>query len=205
MSDPNPDLQALKQGDEGAWWQAFHTHWRFAYHAALNARAGTTHEEAEDLGMEAFHDLIECIETVKTADGLKPLLVVIAQRRAFSLVRFEAAVKRPKIAVHLDALPAHEADQILNREMADDPRAATEAAELLAVLHEALQCVDATTRELLVGQAVEGLTTQELSLRFDLPAGTVSTKLARGLRSVRASLKRSPKLLKELREFLRFN
>jgi RNA polymerase sigma factor (sigma-70 family) len=203
VADSLPDLRDLQRGDENAWTDAFHFLWPCAYHAALNARGGTTPEEAEDLAIEAMRQLVGCIDTVKTAEGLKALLVVITRRRAISLVRSENAVKRPRVAVHLDALPGREAEQIVNREDTTGPRTEAEAAELLALLNKALNGLDVTARELILAQAVEGLTNRELSERFNLPQGTVSVKIMRGLQCLRLRLKETPGLLKELEAFLR--
>jgi RNA polymerase sigma factor (sigma-70 family) len=198
-----PDLRDLQRGDERAWTRAFESLWRLACHAVLGSGAGLDQDESEDAAIEALTKLVSRIDTVTSADGLKALLVTIARRHAISLARRKAAAKRPEVAVHLDALPDHEAEHVLNRQGRGDARGETDAAELLALLHEALKGVDATTRELLLAQTVDGLTTRELAERFNLPPGTVSVKIMRGLQRIRQRLKESPGLMKELEAFLR--
>lgn len=203
MPDANPDLRALKQGDERAWDQAFQTLWRFAYYAALVPQADLTPDEAEDIAIDALAKLVPRIGTVATTEQLKALVVTIAQRQAISLARRKSAAKRPEIAVHLSALAEPEREQILNRGIPDNPLSETDSAELLALLHQTLSEVDATTRGLFLAHHTEGLTFGELSRKFNLPLGTVSVKMARGLQRIRLRLKESPALLKELAAFLR--
>ena len=203
MPDTVADLAALKQGDERAWRQAFEALWGCAMHAALRAPAGLAADEAEDVAMEAFTQLVPHIGAVSTPGQLKALLVTIAHRQAISLARRKSAAKRPDIAVHLESLPDGQGEALLNRGLRENPFSEVEAAELLDLLHQSLAETDPATRQLLAGQHFEGLTINELSRRTGLPAGTVSVKLARGLRRIRARLEESPRLLKELRAFLR--
>lgn len=203
MRDPVSDLQALKSGDEQAWTQAFHTLWRFAYHAALSPRAGLDPDEAEDVAMEAITKLVPRVGTVADLDELQALLVTIAHRQAISRARRKSAAKRPQFAVHLDALPEPEGEQLLDRGPPDCALSETDIAELLALLHRALSSVDATTRQLLMGHHVEGLRVRELSEKLGLPQGTVTVLMARGLQRIRQALRQSPHLMKQLQVYLR--
>lgn len=202
MSDP-PDLQKLKRGEQHAWTDAFYHLWPIAYHAALASSAGLTPDEAEDVAIEALTQLVAGIDSVTTEAGLKALTAVISRRQAISLARRKAAAKRPEIGVHLDALTECEGERILHPQSQDGAFSESDATELLQILHRSLLAEDAATRELLVAHHLDGMTIRELSGKTGLPAGTVSTKLARGLQRIRANLQRSPRLLKELREFLR--
>ncbi len=205
MSDTIPDLQALQQGDERAWTQAFHALWPCAYHAALAAGAGLTPDEAEDVAIEALTQLVACIASVTSEGGLKALTATISRRQAISLARRKSAAKRPEIGLHLDAPTESEKEPPLPDQTRDGALSESDAAELLQLLHQTLAAEDETTRQLLIAHHLDGLTIRELSGKTGLPAGTVSTRLARGLQSVRVNLQRSPRLLKELRAFLRFN
>lgn len=205
MSDTLPDLQELKRGEQYAWTQAFHCFWPVAYHAALASSAGLTPEEAEDVAIEALTQLVACIDSVTSESGLKALTATISRRLTISLARRKSAAKRPEIGVHLDAMTEGEGEHLLPRQTRDGSLTESDLAELLQLLHRTLSTEDETTRQLLLSHHLDGLTIRELSEKTGLPSGTVSTKLARGLHSIRANLQRSPRLLKELREFLRFN
>jgi RNA polymerase sigma factor (sigma-70 family) len=203
MLDSNLDLQELRRGDDGAWTQAFETLWGFAYHAALNPQAALTPDEAEDVAVDALAKLVPRIGNVASWEHVKALVVTIAHRQAVSLARRKSAAKRPDVAVHLDALPDGVSESLLNRELPDNPFTELQAAELLALLQQALGSLDATTRHLLTGHHLEGLTFRELSQKLNLPPGTVSVKIARGLERIRLRLRETPRLLKELQAFLR--
>ena len=202
MSDP-PDLQELKRGEQHAWTGAFCHLWPVAYHAALASSAGLTPDEAEDVAIEALTQLVACIDSVTSESGLKALTATISRRQAISLARRKSAAKRPEIGVHLDTLTEREGEQLLPRQTRDGSLTETDLAELLQLLQHTLATEDETTRQLLMAHHLDGLTIRELSGKTGLPAGTVSTKLARGLQSLRAGLQRSPKLLNELQSFLR--
>lgn len=197
------NLQDLKKGDELAWTQAFQTLYQFAYRAALTPRANLGPEEAQDVAIEALAQLVARIQSVVNENQLKALLITIAHRQAISLARQRSALKRPQVAVSLDALPQREGERIVNQQSTNPIYSLSESTELLALLYESLHALDDNTRDLLIAHHVEGSTFQELSTKFGMPMGTVSVKIARGLQKVREALKRSSRLMKDLEQFLR--
>ena len=202
MSDSIPDLQRLRKGDNDVWTQAFETLWRFAYRAALNPLAALTPDEAEDVAVDALAQLVPRIATVTSWDHVKALVVTIAQRQAVSAARRNSALKRPRIEVNLEAMPDG-GEQLLNRNLQDDPAQEIHAAELLALLHRTLNALEEPTRRLIVGRFLEGLEIKELSQKYQESKGNVALRIFRGLRRIREELKKSADLLKEFEAFLR--
>jgi RNA polymerase sigma-70 factor, ECF subfamily len=78
-----------------------------------------------------------------------------------------------------------------------------ELRELIVLVRRALDVLEPANRVLLLEKFGQELTHQEISQRYNIPLGTVCTRVARGLRQVQAQLKNAPSLLKELREYLR--
>src|SRR3954469_9904466 len=93
-STNDPDIIALKSGDEAAWSTAFRHFWSIALGAAQHSKAGLTRSEAEEVASEAIVDLIGRIEAVATFDHAKALLTVIASRKSISRARGNSAKKR---------------------------------------------------------------------------------------------------------------
>ena len=203
MSAFFPDLCELKKGNESAWQQAFPLLWPIAFHAALHPHAALTPDEAEDVAIEALTKLVSKISLVETWDQLKALLTAIAYRGAISLARHKSATKRPQIAVHLDALPPTEGEKIIDCPGATGTLNETDLGELTHLLHQAMSGLDEITRRLLFNNVVDGLSFRELSEKYAMPSGTVSAKVARGLKRIQATVQKNAKLLQELKAFLR--
>jgi RNA polymerase sigma factor (sigma-70 family) len=198
-----PALEALKAGDEMAWSAAFPHLWPIALRAAHDCGAQLTLEEAEDVAIEAIRLTIDQIETVPSTDALRGLVCTIAKWRAISLARQKSALKRvPALTLAASELAANEAAPV---EPVDekDPFAQLQAAELAALLRDALSGLDPRTKELVFEKFVLGMTYEELSAKHRVPLGTLCAKVARGLAKVRTALNDSPGLMKELKSFLR--
>jgi RNA polymerase sigma factor (sigma-70 family) len=203
MSDTILDLPALKRGDELAWNHAFNSLYRHAYRAALTPRAQLSPEEAQEVAIDALTKLVPRIEAVATQQELIGLLVTISYRQAISAARRRSALKRPQRAGRLERAAQDDQEVSVVEGARPTSLSPTEQRELVGLLHQILQGVDPTTRELLIRHHLEGSTFAELSVKLGLPLGTVSVKIARGLEQIRKGLKRSSTLLKELRDYLR--
>jgi DNA-directed RNA polymerase specialized sigma24 family protein len=122
----------------------------------------------------------------------------------FSRARHNSAAKRgARITGSLDEAPGASPAPLpcpsISDQLTDD-----ELASLTELLRRALASVDKDTRELLRDNVMLEMTCQELSAKYQMPSGTVSSKLSRGLKKIRASLLRSPKLWQQLHDFLRY-
>jgi RNA polymerase sigma-70 factor, ECF subfamily len=195
MSD-FPDLTALKAGERAAWDEAFRRLWPMALRAAQHPEARLVAWEAEDVANEAILELISQIDAVASADEMKALVITIAFRRAISLARRKSAAKR---RLPDNGEPNH--DDPASSPMSD--LTDMEKREMVVLLGQALEAVDRDTRLLLKEKIELDLTYHEISARHGIPLGTVCTKVARGLKKIRAQLQQSPALMKELGEYLR--
>ena len=197
---PTRRLDLLREGDEQAWTDAFQQLWPIILKAAGHPSSALTPSEAEEVANDALALLVLRVELVSTMDQLKALAVTIARRRAISVARAKSAAKRGLVPGAHDASREQDSSDEMS---VDTPLREVELAEMTLLLKEALDCLDPEIQRLLRGKISEELSYQELSLRYEMPLGTVCTKVARGLRRVRKKLESSPNLLKELRGYLR--
>ena len=89
-----PDLQALRQGDAGAWDEAFRWLWPTAFAVAQLKLEPFLHEDIEDVAIEALEELVDKVRQVKEVRELKPLTASIAHNLAVSRLRERFAAKR---------------------------------------------------------------------------------------------------------------
>ena len=188
-----PDLCALKAGDLQAWRAVWPSLWPIALHATRRT-SGLLHWEAEDIASEAIEELILRIDTTLSVQHAKALLATIASRRAIDFARRKSAEKRrlpsPEQCEALLPTPTGHLSNL------DQP-------EMVMLVHQALEVLDADARLLLMQKIGQQLTYREISLLHDIPIGTVCTKVARSLVKIQDALHQSPTLVKEMRSFLR--
>ena len=193
MSDVTIDLKGLANGDEDAWTRAFRILWRYARHAALTAGAGLSPDEAEDVAVIALTQLVAQVGKARSVEHLKALLLTISQRQAISVARGKSALKRPQIALHLDALPENEAEAIVNRQQPGGSVGDDTDPDKIELLHRALNSLDDETRRLLLARVIEGKSYAELSAEFQMSEGALRVKFSRALKELARRLKRPGK------------
>ena len=204
MPNEFPDLRELKRGEETAWTEAFRVLWPVALQAAMHHHAALTPEEAEEAASDALKQIVSRIENIETAEELEALLATIAYRNAISLARGKSAAKRGlKFTVSLDDnqnyLEEHNQIQTpITCELTE-----LETLELTELLRQTLDGLDEESRVLLKENVLEELSLKKLSEKYEMPVGTVASKLRRGLRKIRDNLEQSPKLKQVLKDFLR--
>jgi RNA polymerase sigma factor (sigma-70 family) len=196
-------LQALRQGKEKAWDEAFRRLWPAVYAAALHPLARLTPGEAEDVAIETLTALVPKVRTISDWPGLRALAVTIAVREAISLRRKISAEKRGGgQTASLEALQeGNESFEVAAPAVA--ALSALELNELSKLLGAALAEVDEVTRKLLSDFLVRQMSYKEMAEKHQLPLGTIGVNLARGLKKVRAGLEQNPRLMKEIRAHLR--
>jgi RNA polymerase sigma-70 factor (ECF subfamily) len=189
-----PELHALKLGNAAEWSIAFRQLWPMALHAARHPAACLVPWEAEDVAGDAISELIQQIGSVASFDEAKALVITIAYRRAISLARRKSAIKR--VAPESESNDLQQAPRF-------SKLTELEHREMILLFREALDEMEPLTRLILMEKIELELTHEEIGLRHGLPLGTVCTKIARGLKKLRARLEEKPQLVKELREYLR--
>ena len=146
-------------------------------------RATGRHHDAEDLVGELFLRLVRQLGKYDDRGRFEPWLFRIAANMVRD--RFRRSKTRPA-AVSLsaenesgkalvDQLPGHE----------EDVDADMLAAENTEGLHEALQRLDETTREMILLRYFGEMTFKELAENFQCPLGTVLARVHRGLKALR--------------------
>jgi DNA-directed RNA polymerase specialized sigma24 family protein len=136
--------------------------------------------------------LISQIEQITSFDHAKALVTLMATRKAISCARTSLAEKRQ---------PPKDPDPLSVENAGNQTE--VDRSDLILMLRRALDTLDPLTRLLVVEKVAYGFTYEEISGRHGLPLGTACTKVYQGLKTLRAQLKDSAVLFKELSEYLR--
>lgn len=198
-----PDLKALRVGDASAWDEAFRWLWPTAIAVAKFKLEQYQPGEIEDTAIEALEEIVERVHRVKQVKELKPLVASIAHHRAVSHLRERFAQKRG--AGQTESLEALQVSDGPNFEpAADDPAMShlsqTELASLLGQLARELK---PEQRAVLNDFFLGGLSYDEVAKKQGIAIGSVGVYLKRGLEALSKCSTKHPKLLQELRAFLR--
>jgi len=197
-------LTALQRGDDMAWEETFRRLYSSAFAAARHPLASLTPTEAEDIAIEALTLLLPKVKQIASFDELRPLVITIASRKAISEKRRQLADKRGGGDVSsLDALQDDEAIRFEPAEQITTHLKGNDLRELSSLLDTALASLEPRHAELLRDFLMHHLSYKELAKKYRMPIGSVGVSLARSLDKVRAHLKATPKLWKELTAFLR--
>jgi len=203
MSEGRFDIKRLRAGDETTWHAAFRALWPIALHAALNPAAALSIEDAQEVAGDALARLVPLVDKVGSESDLKALLAAMAYRGAISRARHNSAAKRGARITGSLQQPQGTSTLELPAPAVTDHFTDDELARLTELLRRALAFVDEPTRKLLLDNVVREMTCHELSAKYRIPTGTVSSKLSRGLKRIRTCLASSPKLWQQLRDYLR--
>jgi RNA polymerase sigma factor (sigma-70 family) len=197
-------LTALRRGDNDAWEEAFRRLYPSAYAGARHHLASLTPGEAEDIAIEALTLLIPKIGQVTEFDELRLLVITIASRKAISEKRRQLADKRGGGDVSsLDAMQDDETIRFEPVESLTTHLKDADLKELSGLLDAALSSLEPRSADLLRDFLVYHIAYKDLAKKYRMPIGSVGVNLARSLDKVRAHLKTTPKLWKELTAFLR--
>ncbi|HEY0257666.1 MAG TPA: RNA polymerase sigma factor [Candidatus Methylacidiphilales bacterium] len=197
-------LAALRRGDNAAWEEAFRRLYPPAFSAARHPLAALTPSEAEDIAIEALTLLLPKVDQIAEFDELRPLVVTIASRKAISEKRRQLADKRGGGDVSsLDAMQDDETIRFEPAEQLTSHLNGSDLRELSQLLDAALSGLEPRQAELLRDFLVHHISYKELAEKYKMPIGSVGVNLARNLDKIRAHLKTSQKLSKELIAYLR--
>ena len=197
-------LSALQRGDDEAWEEAFRRLYPSAFAAARHPLASLTPTESEDVAVEALTLLLPKVKQVAEFDELRLLVVTIASRKAISEKRRQLADKRGGGDItSLEALQDDENIRFEPAEQLASNLSVTDLKELSLLLHAALEGLEPRQAELVRDFLVHHLPYKELAQKYRMPIGSVGVNLARSLDKIRAHLRTTPKLWKELAAYLR--
>lgn len=177
-------LQRIAARDEGALAAFYDRHSRVAYSVIL--RVLRLPGEAEDVLQETFVRVWSRAETYDAALGAPGAWMIrIARNRAIDRLR-QRQVRRD-ISVE-PAIGPDGASSTPEPETRVTPEVLLHEARTGGALRAALAHLPAAQRALIHAAFYEGYTHQELSARFDLPLGTVKTRIRAGLLALRGHL-----------------
>ena len=175
--DPHADIAVLDRivaRDERAVAELYDRHSRLLY--GLILRILRDRSEAEEILQEVFVLVWTRAETYNGAIGSPAAwLVRIARNRAIDRLRSNTVRLR---AVEAAAPPP----------AADSPETRAADSERQRVVTRALDCLPAEQRVLIEQAYFLGLTQSELAERFQLPLGTVKTRIRTGMIALREQL-----------------
>lgn len=197
------DLQALRQGDEDAWDEAFRWLWPTVFAVARLKLEPFLPDDIEDAAIEALEELVEKVRQVKAVEELKPLAASIAHNRAVSHLRERFAAKRGAgQTASLEALQ-NDAGNPSEPAAAEPALADLGQTELAALIGQLQAELKPDQRAMLNDFFLNGLSYEQIAARHGVAIGSVGVYLKRGLETIRKSGARHPGLLKELEAFLR--
>jgi len=198
-----PDLQSLRVGDASAWDETFRWLWPAAFAVARLKLEPYLPGEIEDVAIEALEELVEHVSRVKTVEQLKPLVASIAHHRAVSRLRERYAQKRG--AGKTESLEALQdsGDMPFDAPDPDPPLARLGQLELADLLAQLAAQLKPDQRAVLDDFFLHGLAYKQIATKHGVAEGSVGVLLKRGLEAIAKCGARHPKLLKELKAFLR--
>ena len=178
MKDDDVDLLLIQQianGDSTAIEQLYERHASLLY--ALVLRIVHDRSEAEDVLQDVLLRIWQRADTYDRLYGApRAWLVRIARNRAIDVLR--ARRRRPT-----DDLDAAEQPSL-----SSTPDESTMAAEDRTAVAGALSGLEPAQRELIESAFFQGYSQSELAARFNLPLGTVKTRIRRGMIVLRGAL-----------------
>lgn len=183
---PEPEqlrIQRACAGDAGALAELWTTHraWVASVLLAYKSRGA----DLDDLLQDVATILVQQISTLRDPAKFRPWLRMIAIHAAQDLARRLVGVqKRTSSEPHRDAMLATDTRQTSRS------RAAAELEDIMI----RIESLNIDQREVLLLQAVHGMTQKQLAAVLGIPETTVETRLARARRALREVTGRAPTL-----------
>lgn len=172
--DPDAELAAaLRRGDEEAASALLRAHWAPAYRAALRICGGDA-AAAEDVAQDALVKALRAIDDLDPQRSFRPWFYrVVGNTAREHLRRTRRRARHERQAPPLRA--AAPGDVLAEREALDALRAS-------------LTALPEPSREAVALRYLEGLSLREVAEALECPEGTASSRIRRGLESLRRSL-----------------
>ncbi len=186
-TDPAPSLDALRRGDPAAWRITYRGQWKRAWTAAAKyLRDPRDREEVASHALQQLHTQLANLENMAHLDAM---VIVLAQRRAISLLRELTAHKRADVSpTSLDDLtggieaarlaPAHPL-------LPPDHGSPAEAATRRLDLQDLLAQLPPSDRQLLHAYFVEDRSSAEIAATTGTNANTLRSRVLRLLADLR--------------------
>ena len=210
---PLPDFKSLLAGNDSAWDEIHPVLQGVAYSVAHRTRMALPQDEAEDVAREAVCELATGLIAGKwrslaagshPIEDLKALLATMTYRRIRDEERKRMAAKRDRsITESYEGLKErHEGDWDL-AEIVTSRWSEIEWIDFVRLLQKLLRDPEGRKVALLIQQATEGLSYEELARQHAMKTGTIGAELSRAAAKIREELRKNSKLLQEFLDHFR--
>ena len=178
-------LQRIATRDEAALGQFYDRHSRLAYSVVIRILGSPP--DAEEVLQETFVRVWSRAETYNALLGSPATwLARIARNRAID--RLRARRVRGDVAIEPSVHAADDAPRSGEPVTRDTPETLLEGRTTAGAVRTALATLTPAQRVLIEAAFFEGYTHSELATRFDVPVGTVKTRIRTGLAAMRGRL-----------------
>lgn len=177
----NALLERLVRRDATALGELYDRHSRLLF--SLILRILRDRGEAEDVLQEVFLRVWNRAESYSPALGT-PIAWLVRITRNRAIDRLRSRQVRAKMAEPETALP----DAPVEPSPAANPEALASGSEQQRAIQSALDALPPEQRTLIESAFYEGYTQSELAERFNLPLGTVKTRVRTGMQALRRAL-----------------
>jgi RNA polymerase sigma-70 factor, ECF subfamily len=178
-------LQRIATRDEAALGKFYDRHSRLAY--SIVVRILGSPPDAEEVLQETFVRVWSRAETYNALLGSPATwLARIARNRAID--RLRARRVRGDVAIEPSVHTADDAPRSGEPVTRDTPETLLEGRTTAGAVRTALATLTPAQRVLIEAAFFEGYTHSELAIRFDVPVGTVKTRIRTGLAAMRGLL-----------------
>ena len=172
-SAPSTDelIERCLAGDQAAWNQIVHQHWRKVFNIAY--RFVGRHDEAEDLTQDIFLKIFKALKTFDRRANFQTWLISISRNLCIDHYR-SVRKERETMARDIDA------SGLTPVAPGRGPHGQLELSALRDQIRTALAALPATLREAVVLRDLQEFSYQEIADRLHLPEGTVKSRINRG-------------------------
>jgi RNA polymerase sigma-70 factor (ECF subfamily) len=176
-------LARCRRGDAAAWDELFELHYAPAARFVFQLAHDFTWEDAEEICQEVFLSVINNINSFRGGSQFQTWLFRIAANKARDYRERRNAAKRGggQRNVSLDAEDPESGLSLDPPTTAPGPDAQLMTAEKVAQVHDALDQLDASCREIIELRYFADLSYDEISRSLDLNPKTVSSRLSKCL------------------------
>ena len=198
-----PDLDLLRNSANRAEWvYAIDWLWPGALIAVKEKLGQFFPGDVEDVAMEALAAAVGKLDEISHIRELKLLTITLARNKAVDFLRRSLAEKRGKGKVksleqlqedNPEALEACKTTAIL---------APLDKDELMRLLESLIATLGFQEVTILRAFYLSELAYSEIVEQFGIPMGTIGAVLQRALKKLRKRIAKSPKIMKELKEYL---
>jgi len=177
----------LKRQDENAYIELFDLHYRYLHSIAMNYVQDC--DIANDMVQETFIHLFNNIERLEEIRNYKSYLRVSVRNRCISYLR------------QLDIEDAHKSLYLREIELAGTED--TEAEDLSPFLHELLDSLPDSCKEVCKLRFLDGYKINEISERLSLSPNTIKVQIHRGKQKIKNDMLKSSEVYKRMARCIR--